>query len=116
MTEKPILTERRWLALRALKANKVLHRRPFLAHELRVSSVRRSPDKLYPASGALLFSLEKAGWLRRIIIGDKGDGMPFRAGGVATAWEITEAGHEAIAACPDTFPGEPVYETGVADD
>lgn len=115
MTEKPQLTRVRWAALKALKGQKALQRRPFMTRELMIPS-RWSPGKSRPASGATLVSLEQAGWVRRIIIGDKGDGMPFRTGGQATAWEITDAGHEAIAACPDTFPGEPVYEAGDNDE
>jgi hypothetical protein len=38
-----------------------------------------------------------------------GQGMPFQSGGPISAWEITDAGREAVKACPDTFPGDPVY-------
>ena len=53
--------------------------------------------------------MREAGWVEQIVVGDKGEGMPFRTGGPATAWAVTEAGQAAIDACPDTFPGDPVY-------
>lgn len=105
--DKPHLTRARWSALVVLKQSKSLHRRPFLAKEL--TRIYRTGVGIRQAHGALLFSLEKAGWVERITIGS--EGMPFRTGGPARAWQITPAGHEAIAACPDTFPGDPVYGT-----
>lgn len=59
-----------------------------------------------------MVALEKAGWVERIDIGST-EGMPFRTGGPVRAWQVTDAGREAIAACPDTFPGEPVYRKGL---
>ena len=90
----------------ALKASPVLMNRPFLAHELKYGG-RKGGDT--PARGATMYALESAGWVKRAVFGGKGDRMPFRSGGPVTAWEVTLAGKEAVAACPDTFPGEPVY-------
>ncbi len=105
MPNKPHLTRARWSALVVLKQSKALHRRPFLAKEL--TRIYRTGVGIRQAHGALLVSLEKAGWVERITVGNAG--MPFRTGGPQNAWNVTEAGKVAIAACPDTFPGEPVY-------
>lgn len=102
----PYLTEVRWKCLRAFRDQPHLMRRPFLAKELKVPARN---GVLRPATGPTLVGLEKAGWVRRTIYGSPGTGMPFRTGGPISAWELTDAGREAIAACPDTFPGEPVY-------
>jgi hypothetical protein len=102
----PHLTRGRWACLKALKASKVLRSRPFLAKEL----VTEFRGKQWPSSGATMHALREAGWVEQISIGGKGEGMPFRTGGPATAWVVTPAGQIAIDACPDTFPGEPVYE------
>ena len=108
MTDKqtPHLTRSRWSALKMMKQQKSLLRRPFLSKELK--RIHRCEREIVSAHGALLVSLEKAGWVERITIGN--EGMPFRTGGPQNAWQITDAGREAIASCPDTFPGEPVYD------
>jgi hypothetical protein len=108
MSDIPHLTKRRWDCLRALKASKVLQRREFLAGELMVAG--RS-GHLKPASGATLYSLCEAGWVAPVVYGGHGEGMPFRTGGAVRAWRLTPAGLKAIEACPDTFPGEPVYSS-----
>lgn len=101
----PHLTKARWFWLRALKRSRALQSRAFVPSELKYKS-----DGLeWVATGATLSSLEKAGWVERTIWGVPGQGMPFQCGGPVSAWQLTEAGREAIAACPDTFPGEPVY-------
>ena len=105
MSKPPPLTRGRWACLLALKASPVLRRRPFLAREL----VTEFRGRQWPSSGATMHSLREAGWVEQVVVGDKGEGMPFRTGGPATAWVVTEAGQAAIDACPDTFPGEPVY-------
>lgn len=104
--ELPYLTEVRWNCLRSFKRQPSLLRRPFLAKELKVPSRN---GVMRPATGPTLSGLEKAGWVRRTIWGQPGTGMPFQSGGPISAWELTDAGREAIAACPDTFPGDPVY-------
>ena len=101
----PPLTRTRWGCLMALKENRVLRTRPFMAKELK--TIYRGKE--WPATGATMHSLREAGWVEQISVGGKGEGMPFRSGGPATAWVITHAGQIAIDACPDTFPGEPVY-------
>lgn len=106
MSSKPHLTRSRWAALVALRNSPSLLRRPFLPKELRL--LGRSGNFHYNATGATMVALEKAGWVERSTWG-VGSGMPFQAGGPISAWSITDAGREAIAACPDTFPGEPVY-------
>ena len=106
MTDAPHLTRQRWSCLIALRKNKVLQRREFLARELQTEW----RGKMWPASGATMHSLREAGWVEQVVIGGKGEGLPFRSGGPAKAWRVTEAGQKAIAACPDTFPGEPVYK------
>ena len=108
----PYLTKTRWQALLALKKAKALQSRPFLAKELKVKHYSRvEPGKFYirPAAGMTMITLEDAGWVRRTVWGAPGQGMPFQSGGPISAWEVTDAGREAIAACPDTFPGVPVY-------
>ncbi len=100
----PHLTGIRWRCLMGLRASPTLLRRPFLARELIYAGRNGAPR---PVSGATMFSLEEAGWVERITIGN--EGMPFRTGGPQNAWQVTDAGREAIKACPDTFPGEPVY-------
>jgi hypothetical protein len=107
MGDIPFLTKRRWACLVALKRNKALQRREFLAGELVVEGRNGHP---FTATGATLVSLREAGWVDQVVVGGHGEKMPFRTGGPARAWRVTEAGLKAIAACPDTFPGEPVYE------
>lgn len=102
----PYLTVVRFHCLRAFARQPSLLRRPFLAKELKVEGRN---GVLRPATGPTLFGLEKAGWVRRTIWGLPETGMPFQSGGPISAWELTDAGREAVAACPDTFPGDPVY-------
>lgn len=102
----PYLTEVRWNCLLAFKRQPHLMRRPFLAKELKVPGRN---GVLRPSTGPTLSGLEKAGWVRRAIWGTPGQGMPFQSGGPISAWELTDAGVEAVNACPDTFPGDPVY-------
>ena len=102
----PYLTEVRWKCLLAFRQQPALMRRPFLAKELKVQGRN---DVWRPATGPTLSGLEKAGWVRRAIWGLPGTGMPFQSGGPISAWEITDAGREAVKHCPDTFPGGPVY-------
>ena len=102
----PYLTEVRWNCLLAFKRQPHLMRRPFLAKELKVPGRN---GVLRPSTGPTLSGLEKAGWVRRAIWGAPGQGMPFQSGGPISAWELTDAGVEAVNACPDTFPGDPVY-------
>lgn len=101
----PYLTRQRWACLIALRNNPRLQRREFLARELQTEF----RGKMWPATGATMHSLREAGWVEQVVVGGHGEKMPFRTGGPATAWRVTEAGLEAISACPDTFPGEPVY-------
>lgn len=108
MIDVPYLTSVRWHCLQAFKRQPSLMRRPFLAKELQIQA-RWNDQVLRPATGPTLSGLERAGWVRRAIWGLPGTGMPFRTGGPISAWELTDAGREAIAACPDIFPGEPVY-------
>jgi hypothetical protein len=106
MTAIPHLTRARWFWLKALKQSRALQHRPFLASELK----NKCDDRLErTATGATLTSLEKAGWVERTLWGKVGQGMPFQSGGLISAWQLTDLGRSAIAACPDTFPGEPVY-------
>lgn len=103
--EQPHLTRSRWSALKMMKDQKSLLRRPFLSKELK--RVSRNEKAVHSSHGALLVSLEKAGWVERITV--QNVGVPFLPGGPRNAWQVTDAGREAIAACPDTFPGDPVY-------
>lgn len=102
----PHLTRTRWECLIALKSSRVLTTRPFLAREL---IIRGRGGRPWPSTGATMHSLREAGWVEQVSVGGSGEGMPFRSGGPATAWQITDAGRAAVDACPDTFPGEPVY-------
>ena len=104
--DAPYLTSVRWHCLQAFKRQPALMRRPFLSRELKVEGRN---GVLQPATGPTLSGLEKAGWVERTVWGEPGTGMPFRTGGPISAWQVTDAGRAAIAACPDTFPGEPVY-------
>ena len=107
MTDLPMLTQTRWAALIALKSSRALQSRPFLARELNYAGGRHG--QVVAGHGATMASLAEAGWLEAVVVGKKGDGMPFRSGGAGRAWQLTEAGRIAVAACPDTFPGGPVY-------
>jgi hypothetical protein len=98
----PNLTSARWEVLLYLKTHPHLMARPFLAREIRVAY---RGGKHGPASGATMHSLREAGWLRHVVVGDKPGEMPFRTGGPAACWEITDTGREAVAACPDEYPG-----------
>ena len=102
----PNLTIGRWAALMALKKQPVLLRRPFVARELKIMC---RGSHMRPASGATMDALRTAGWAEKIVVGGKGEGMPFRTGGESTCWQITDAGREAVEACPAEFPGDPVY-------
>lgn len=102
----PHLTRQRWACLVALRNNPFLMRRAFLASELVIEGRGGRP---WSGTGPTLDSLRKAGWVERIAVGGASEGMPFRTGGAAYAWQVTESGRQAVAACPDTFPGEPVY-------
>lgn len=104
--DTPYLTEGRWNCLRSLKRQRALQRRPFLAGELKIPGRN---GVMRPATGPTLSSLEKAGWVERTVYGEPGTGMPFRTGGPISAWQLTDAGRKAIEACPDIFPGDPVY-------
>ena len=104
----PHLTNTRWAYLCALKASKALQSRPFLASEL--VTLRVGGERGFRATGATMASLRDAGWLESVPLDAGGSGSPFRMGRMAQAWRLTEAGRAAIAACPDTFPGPPVYE------
>lgn len=106
----PHLTNTRWAYLCALKASKTLQSRPFLAGEL--ATLRADGGRGFPATGATMASLRDAGWLVPVPLDVGGPGAPFRVGRMAQAWRLTEAGRAAIAACPDTFPGPPVYQEG----
>ena len=108
---KPHLTLARWYLLRALKYSKVAQSRPFLPKEIVVMYNYLAKPGTYErrATGPGMMSLEKAGWVERTVWGAPGQGMPFQSGGSISAWQLTDAGRKAIAACPDTFPGEPVY-------
>jgi hypothetical protein len=108
MRDAPHLTLIRWNCLRSFKKNQLLLRRPFLASELKIP---HRNGKLVSATGPTLYGLEKAGWVERAQWGTEEKNMPFRTGSPGNAWQVTHAGREAIAACPDTFPGEPVYGT-----
>jgi hypothetical protein len=107
----PHLTRARWYLLRALKGSKVAQSRPFLPKEVVVTYDYRARPGTYErqATGPGMVSLEKAGWVKRVAWGASGQGMPFQSGGSMNTWQLTDAGREAIAACPDTFSGEPVY-------
>ena len=105
---KPTLTLTRWAALKALKASTVLRRRPFLARELIYAGGRRG--SMIAATGATMDSLRGAGWIEAVPVCQPGEAMPFRSSGPMMAWQVTEAGHAAIAACPDTFPNGPVCD------
>ena len=107
MSNIPHLTRARWFWLKALKQSRALQRRPFLASELKN---KYDNGMEITATGATLTSLEKAGWVERTLWGKVGQGMPFQSGGPISAWQLTDLGRSAIAFCPDTFPGEPVYE------
>ncbi len=103
----PILTRVRWEYLRFIKSSMSLQNRPFLARELFWHS--RS-GRRFPAGGAAMATLRDAGWIEAIEFGGAGSGMPFRSSGLTRAWQLTEAGKKAVAACPDTFPGVPVCD------
>ena len=105
---KPTLTLTRWAALKALKASTALRRRPFLARELIYAGGRGG--RMLAATGPTMESLRGAGWIEAVPVCEPGEAMPFRSSGPMMAWQVTEAGHAAIAACPDTFPNGPVCD------
>lgn len=105
---KPTLTLTRWAALKALKASTALRRRPFLARELIYAGGRRG--RMIAATGPTMESLRGAGWIEAVPVCEPGEAMPFRSSGPMMAWQVTPAGHAAIAACPDTFPSGPVSD------
>jgi hypothetical protein len=105
---KPTLTLTRWAALKALKASIALRRRPFLARELIYAGGRRG--RMIAATGPTMDSLRVAGWIEAVPVCEPGEAMPFRSSGPMMAWQVTEAGHAAIEACPDTFPSGPVCD------
>jgi hypothetical protein len=109
---KPTLTLTRWAALKALKASIALRRRPFLARELIYAGGRMG--RVIAATGPTMESLRGAGWIEAVPACEPGEAMPFRSSGPMMAWQVTEAGHAAIAACPDTFPGQPVCDGDAA--
>ena len=109
---KPTLTLTRWAALKALKASVALRRRPFLARELIFAGGRGG--RMIAATGPTMESLRGAGWIEAVPVCEPGEAMPFRSSGPMMAWQVTEAGHAAIAACPDTFPNGPVCDGGAA--
>jgi len=102
----PRLTLGRWTALMALRDQPELQRRPFSARELKV--MPRS-GKRRPASGATLAALRSAGWAEKITVNVLVSDAPFQTQTDKCRWQITEAGRKAIAACPDEYPGDPVY-------
>ena len=104
----PHLTKSRWAYLRALKGSIALRTRPFLAKELR--TVKGDFRQQFTATGATMSSLCDAGWIEKVRVEIGGRGAPFRVGSVAQTYRVTDAGLAAIDACPDTFPGQPVYE------
>ena len=71
----------------------------------------RKGEWVFPAKGATMDSLRDAGWVDRVQYGE-GQNLGFRLGRTPTAWQITQAGRQAVQDCPDTFPGEPVYGKG----
>jgi hypothetical protein len=101
----PWLTERRWACLQAFKRQPHLMTRPFLAKEMIVPWRRGAQHK---ATGATMDSLRDAGWVQRVYYGE-GEHLGFRLGRTPTAWQITQAGMQAVQDCPDIFPGDPVY-------
>ena len=105
--DAPHLTETRWQCLMAFKRQAILQRRPFLSGELKIPNRH---GVMRRASGPTLYALERAGWVERMTWGESGIGMPLRSGGPVCSWQLTDAGRNAIAACPDIFPGEPVYK------
>jgi hypothetical protein len=109
---KPTLTLTRWAALKALRASTALRRRPFLARELIYAGGRRG--SMIAATGGTMDSLRGAGWIEAVPVCEPGEAMPFRSSGPMMAWQVTEAGHAAIAACPDTFPNGPVCDGDAA--
>jgi hypothetical protein len=109
---KPNLTLTRLAALKALKASVALRRRPFLARELIFAGGRRG--RMIAATGPTMESLRGAGWIEAVPVCEPGEAMPFRSSGPMMAWQVTEAGHAAIRACPDTFPNGPVCDGDAA--
>jgi hypothetical protein len=106
MDDLPWLTHRRWACLQAFKRQPELTRRAFVAREMILPN--RRGEWCFKASGATMDSLRDAGWVQRVTFGE-GQSLGFRLGGVPNAWQITQAGFQAVADCPDIFPGEPVY-------
>jgi len=104
---RPHLTKVRYHYMMALRDNKVLLSRPFVPRELIALRLGRG-GKPFPASGATMDSLAKAGWVRKVVVGDDGY-LPFRSGGPAVAWEVTDEGRRVMDMLPDKFPGEPTY-------
>ena len=102
----PRLTLGRWTALMAIKEQPELHHRPFAARELKVM---HRGAKRRPASGATMLTLYVAGWVRKVAVSAPDTDAPFAVLAGDTAWQVTEEGRRAIAACPEEYPGDPVY-------
>lgn len=104
--DKPWLTKRRWNCLKAFQRQPHLMDRPFQAKELIICN--RRGEWTFPASGAMVDSLRNAGWIEQVIV-EPEKGLGFRVGGPVRMWQITDPGRDAVKACPDTFPGNPIY-------
>jgi len=102
----PHLTIGRWNALKALRKQPELHHRPFAARELKV--MHRGGNRR-PASGPTLDALRSAGWAEKVNVDLHDNDLPFHVRIDGTAWQITDEGRKAIDACPDEYPGDPVY-------
>jgi len=102
----PRLTLGRWTALMALKDQPDLHERTFAARELKIM---HRGGKRRPASGATMAALRSAGWAEKVRVIATDPDAPFAMPADKTAWQITETGRKAIAACPEEYPGDPAY-------
>ena len=108
MTDKLRLTRNRWECLLAFRDKPSLQSRPFLAREIYLMSGIRL--LWHPASGATLTALEKTGWVERAEWKTLGEGpLPRRRDGTINAWQLTDAGRAAVAACPPVFPGDKTH-------
>ena len=99
----PKLTRVRWEVMHIIKANRRFQEREFLATEIGDELVRRSRRMKSYNCGPTMFSLEQAGWVKRIEVHAPPTGA-FRLSSNLTAWRLTEKGKEVLELLPDTPP------------
>lgn len=91
----PKLTRVRWEVMHIIKANRRFQERGFLATEIGDELVRRGRRMKPYNCGPTMFSLEQAGWVKRIEVNAPTTGV-FRLSSNLTAWRLTEKGKKVL--------------------